>query len=49
MLIKLLNLCLGGERGGRVVIVLRPWVGLLTLTFPFSAWCITWYLRNTSG
>lgn len=38
MLIKLLDLCLGGERGGRVVIVLCPWVGLLTLTFPFSAW-----------
>ena len=32
MLIKLLDLCSGGERGGRVV--LCPWVGLLTLTLP---------------
>lgn len=49
MLIKLLDLCLGGERGGRVVIVLCPWVGLLTLTFPSPPGCITGYLRNTSG
>lgn len=40
MLIKLLDLCSGGERGGRVV--LCPWVGLLTLTFPFSAWVYNW-------
>lgn len=32
MLIKLLDLCSGGERGDRVV--LCPWVGLLTLTLP---------------
>ena len=49
MLIKLLDLCSGGERGGRVV--LCPWVGLLTLTLPFPppSGCITGYLRNTSG
>lgn len=47
MLIKLLDLCSGGERGDRVV--LCPWVGLLTLTFPSPPGCITGYLRNTSG